>query len=142
MNLRKITLATLAVCALFLTSCGMGASKRLGKDVTIGVLSPGLVFYGGATDAYADSEDIAEGLGGGSITQFFTFPPLFLYHGLKHGIYGIIHILDIIGTPAYYLAEMHPYGPDVQPLDIYTGTWFDDEPADDSATDAETGERR
>ncbi|MHC5065264.1 MAG: hypothetical protein ACYTG5_14955, partial [Planctomycetota bacterium] len=66
MNLRRITFVGLVFSLLLLSSCG--ATRRFGKDVSMGALTPVLTVYGGATDAYAGSQDVAEGLGGGSLT--------------------------------------------------------------------------
>ena len=51
LKLRKISFVALVLSLLFLSSCG--ATRRFGKDVSMGVLSPVLTIYGGATDAYA-----------------------------------------------------------------------------------------
>lgn len=136
MNLRKISFIGLMLSLVLLSSCG--ATRRFGKDVSMGALTPVLTVYGGATDAYAGSYDVAEGLGGGSLTQFFAFPPLFIVHGVKHFLYGIVHVVDAVFYPFYGAVELNPDGPEVEPLQIYTGTWFD-KPAKKSGTDVQSG---
>lgn len=139
MNLRKTTLAALVLTALALTSCGTG--RRAGKDLFIAVTSPAMWFYGGGTDGYTHAQEVRQGLGAGAATEVVVFPFTFVGHAIKHAFYGLVHAGDFILTPLYGLAELHPYGPEIEPLDIYTGTFFD-ESDEASGTDAESGETR
>lgn len=139
MNLRKTTLAALVLIAVALSSCGTG--RRAGKDLFIAVTSPAMVFYGGGTDGYTAAQEVRAGLGAGAVTEVIVFPFTFLGHAIKHGFYGLVHAGDFILTPLYGLAELHPYGPEIEPIDIYTGTFFD-HAEDGSGTDAESGEQR
>jgi hypothetical protein len=59
---------------------------------------------------------------------------------LEHGIYGIVHLIDFPLCALYGPAELAPNGPEIKPLDIYQGTWFDKWAAKKSGTDAESGE--
>jgi predicted small secreted protein len=138
LNLRKITFAASVLLLLMLSSCG--TVRRAGKDFSVAALSWAVIPYGAATDAYATAQDVRDGLGAGATTQVFAAIPAFLYHAIKHTIYVGVHVVDFVLFPAYGAAELHPYGPDIQPLDIYTGTWFDTEPGSRSGTDAQTGE--
>ncbi|GAB4138982.1 MAG: hypothetical protein Fur0037_04980 [Planctomycetota bacterium] len=118
----------------------MGTLKRAGKDAFIGICSPALVLYGGATDGYASAKSVRNGMGSGAAMEVLAFPFTFTYHAIEHAIYGAIHIVDLPFCLAYGLAEMHPYGPEIKPLDFYQGTWFDT-PAEGSGTDAQSGEK-
>ena len=139
MNARKALLSVSTLLALTFTSCG--TVNRAGKDLMLGVGTPVLMIYGGATDGYASSQSVSDGLGSGGVMQVVSFPFTFFYHALEHGIYGIVHLVDLPLCLFYGPAELHPYGPEVMPLDIYQGTWFDTW-ADKSkhGTDAESGE--
>ena len=139
MNLRKFSTIAIVFLALILASCG--TFRRAGKDLVLGVGTPVLMLYGGGTDAAASASEVKGGLGGSAATEFFTTVISFPFQALKHGFYGVIHIGDFFLFPIYGLAELHPYGPDIEPLDYYNGTWFDvDEDAQNSGTDAESGE--
>ena len=118
--------------------------NRAAKDVVLGVGTPILMLYGGGTDAVATSDEVKSGLGGSSVTQFFATVLSFPFHAIKHGFQGVIHLGDFCLFPIYGAAELHPYGPEIEPLDFYTGTWFDKAPESgtDSGTDAETGEEQ
>ena len=141
MNLRKITLASLVFLALALSSCN--ATRRAGKDGYMLVTSPWWILYGGGTDALATANAGREGVGGSGFTEAIIIPFAFLYHGLKHTVYAFIHGIDLVFYPLYGVADLHPYGPDIEPLDLYTGTWFDKpEEGSLSSTDAETGEKQ
>jgi hypothetical protein len=120
-----------------LTSCG--TMRRAGKDLMLGVGTPVLMVYGGATDGYTSAQSVRTGLDSGSAVEVLAFPFTFAYHALEHGIYGVVHIVDFFFFPFYGAAEIHPYGPEIKPLDFYQGTWFD-KAADKSGTDAESGE--
>jgi hypothetical protein len=113
--------------------------RRAGKDAFIGVLSLPLIVYGGATDGYASAKAVRTGMESGSAMEVLAFPFTFTYHALKHTLYWGIHVVDFCFTPAYGLAEMHPYGPEIRPLDFYQGTWFD--VPTKSGTDAQSGEQ-
>ena len=139
MHVRKALLSVFALLALTFTSCG--TFKRAGKDIFIGASTPVLMLYGGATDGLTTAKSIREGMGSGGAVQVIALPFTFFYHALEHGIYGLVHVADLPMCVLYGAAELHPYGPEVMPLDIYQGTWFDG--AEDSAaagTDAESGE--
>lgn len=137
MNARKVLLSVFALAAMTLTSCG--TFNRAGKDLFLGVGTPVLMIYGGATDGLETSQSVREGLGSGGAVQVASFPFTFFYHAIEHGIYGIVHLVDLPLCLFYGAAELHPYGPEVMPLDIYQGTWFDSD-AGDSGTDPESGE--
>ena len=83
--------------------------------------------------------EIAEGHGGGSGVEFVAMPFTVASHLLKHLFYVGHHFVDVFAFPVYAAADLHPYGPEIQPLDYYSGTPFD-RPAGKSGTDAETGE--
>ena len=141
MNARKALLSLSALLALTLASCG--TLNRAGKDLMLGVGTPVLMIYGGATDGYESSQAVRDGLGSGSPVQVLAFPFTFAYHAVEHFVYGVTHLVDLPLCLFYGAAELHPYGPEVMPLDIYQGTWFDDWAADRMAkqgTDAESGE--
>lgn len=139
MNARKALIAALALASVSLTSC-TGTLKRAGKDAFIGVISPGLILYGGATDGYDSAKAVRNGMESGAAMEVLAFPFTFAYHAVKHAIYGAIHIVDLPLCPLYGLAEMHPYGPEIKPLDFYQGTIFDT-PTQKSGTDAQSGEQ-
>ncbi len=120
MNLRKIPLTAFALLALTLVSCG--AMRRLGKDALITVASPAVVLYGGFTDAMTMGNEAKQGLGGGALTEFFAGAVSLPYYLAKHTVLVGIHAFDILLFPAYGAADLHPYGPDIQPLDFYDGT--------------------
>lgn len=138
MNLRKLTIPAILL-ALTLASCG--TARRAGKDLFIAVATPLNMIYGGGTDAVATADGVRSGLEGGVPTQVLATIPAFFYHAIKHGILGVVHAVDFVLFPVYGVAELHPYGPEVEPLDYYTGTWFDTD-GDDSGVDADSGERR
>ena len=143
MSLRKFT--TTATVFLALTLAGCGTFRRAGKDLVLGVGTPVLMLYGGGTDAATSATAVKDGMEGSAATEALTTAISFPFHAIKHGFYGLIHAGDFLLFPIYGLAELHPYGPEIKPLDDYTGTWFaedeDYEPAP-SGTDAETGERQ
>ncbi len=113
--------------------------NRAGKDLVLGVGTPVLMLYGGSTDGYTSAKSIRTGLGSGSAMEVLAFPFTFLYHSIEHGVYGLFHLIDLPLCLFYGAAELHPYGPEVKPLDFYQGTWFDASP-EPSGTDAESGE--
>lgn len=123
--------------ATTLTSCG--TLRRAGKDVMLGLGTPVLMAYGGATDGATSAQHVREGLGSGGAVEVLAFPFTFTYHAIEHMCGGIVHILDLPCCLFYWMAEIHPAGPEVEPLQIYTGTWFD-KPAKKKGTDAESGE--
>ena len=138
MNLRKFTLSALVLLALTLTSCN--SMRRVGKDAWITVTTPVNMIYGGGTDGYTSARQVREGLGAGVATEVVVMPFTFLGHAIKHLFFGVVHLVDIPALLIYGPAELHPYGPDIQPLDYYTGTWFDHHEAPE--IDAESGESR
>ena len=139
MKLRNFINTAILFSALFLASCG--ATRRAGKDLTMVVLSPGLVLYGGGSDAAATATDMRTGMGAGAGTEVLVMPIAFVFHAVKHAIYAGVHAVDFVLYPFYGAADLNPYGPDIEPLDIYTGTWFDEtDSSDSSGTDADSGE--
>ena len=136
MNARKVLLAALVLTTVTLSSCG--SLRRAGKDAFVGITSPFLIIYGGATDGYDSAVTVREGLDSGSAVEVLAFPFTFFYHALEHFIYCGIHVLDLPLTPFYALSELPPANNDIQPLDFYQGTWFDQ--VEGSGTDATTGE--
>ncbi|MBL8754620.1 MAG: hypothetical protein JNK15_15050 [Planctomycetes bacterium] len=139
MNARNVLLSLSALLATTLTSCG--TLNRAGKDLFLGVGTPVLMVYGGATDGYNSSMNVRTGMKSGGAVQVLAFPFTFAYHALEHGIYGIVHLVDLPLCALYGAAELiPPSGPEVKPLDIYQGTWFDKWAAPKKGTDAESGE--
>ena len=140
MNLRKFSTIAIVFLALGLASCG--SIRRAGKDLFLGAGTPLLMLYGGGTDAAATGAEVNSGMGGSSTTELVATVVSFPFHAIKHGFYGLVHVGDFLIAPIYILADIHPYGPEIEPLDYYTGTWFDKDPAGakKSGTDAETGE--
>ncbi len=137
--MKKLLLAALLGSFLFsLTSCG--TVRRAGKDLLITAGSPLIVLYGAGTDGAADAANIQKGFEGSDATQVVFFPFTFAYRLVDHTFSCALHALDFVATPLYGLAELHPNGPDIQPLQIYTGTFFDEQPGEDG--DVETGEGR
>ena len=140
MNLRNTTLIALVLLALSLSSCG--TFRRAGKDLTMAVATPVMMLYGGGTDAMDDATTTRDGIEGGAATEVLTGILLFPIHALKHGFYGLVHAVDFFLFPIYGAADLHPYGPEIEPLNYYTGTWFDSDSdgGGESGTDAESGE--
>jgi len=136
LNVRSVLLAVSALLTVTLASCG--TARRAGKDAFVGVLTPVWMIYGGATDGYVTAKGVRNGMEAGSSMEVLAFPFTFLYHAVEHGIYGVIHIIDLPLCLFYGAAELHPAGPEIQPLDFYQGTWFDTEPK--SSTDAQSGQ--
>jgi len=135
----KLLLSVSAISCLTLASCG--TLNRAGKDLMLGVGTPVLMIYGGATDGLTTAQSVRSGLDAGSPVQVAAFPFTFFYHALEHGVYGIVHLVDLPLCLLYGAAELHPAGPEVMPLDIYQGTWFDRWAEDAKmGTDAESGE--
>ena len=142
MNARNALLSVSALLALTLSSCG--SVNRAGKDLMLGVGTPVLMFYGGATDGYTSAKNVRTCMDSGAAVEVLAFPFTFAYHAVEHFIYGVVHIVDFCLFPFYGLYELHPATPAVMPLDIYQGTWFDrwaEENARRQGTDAESGER-
>ena len=139
MTARKALISVFALFVLTFASCG--TINRAGKDLMLGVGTPVLMIYGGATDGLTTAQDVREGMGSGAAVQVAAFPFTFFYHALEHGIYGVVHLVDLPLCLFYGAAELHPYGPEVMPLDIYQGTWFDKwATSSKKGTDAESGE--
>jgi hypothetical protein len=110
-------------------------------DLAVTASSPLLVIYGGSTDATADVQEVTEALEMGPVAQVVAFPFYFLYHGLKHALYSVIHAVDAPLCVFYGAAELHPDGPEIKPLDYYQMPmpWFPD-PKEKGGTDFESGE--
>lgn len=138
MNLRSASLCALLLLFGSLSSCG--TVRRAGKDLSIAVLSPAVVLYGAATDSIGTAQEAREALGGGPVMETITIPFAFLWRGFVHTIYCTVHAADFFLFPVYGLAELHPYGPEIEPLDFYTGTWFDRDEKAESGTDPQSGE--
>jgi predicted small secreted protein len=139
-NARNALIAVSALAATTLTSCG--TLNRAGKDLVLGVGTPVLAVYGGATDGFESASNVRQGLGSGGAVEVLAFPFTFAYHALEHTIYGFVHLIDLPLCLFYGAAELHPRGPEIKPLDIYQGTVFDTwyEDSRRSGTDAESGE--
>ena len=135
-NARQALLCVFALAALTLTSCG--TLNRAGKDLTIGVATPVLMVYGGAVDGLQSAQNVSEGMGGSAVLQVVACPFTFAYHAFEHGIYGMVHLVDLPMCALYAPVELSTYGPEIKPLDIYQGTWFDAGSA--QGTDPESGE--
>ncbi len=143
MKLRRFPLF-LAIACLLLTLTSCGTVRRAGKDLGVVAVSPVLVLYGGGTDALATSHEVREGLDGNGITEALAFVPAFLFHTVKHTLWVCVHAIDFFMFPFYGLGELHPYGDEVKPLDIYTGTIFDkesDREGHTTGTDPASGEQ-
>ena len=140
MNASKALLSLSALLALPLASCG--TLNRAGKDVMLGVGTPVLMIYGGATDGYTSAKSVRTGMDSGAAVEVLAFPFTFAYHAIEHGIYGVIHIIDLPLCLFYGAAEAHPYGPEIKPLDFYDGTWcgtWSTHRQAKSGTDAQSG---
>ena len=107
-------------------------------------MTPVMVIYGGGTDGFQSAKDVRGGTGTLGVTEVVVMPFTFLFQGIKHLFFGVVHALDFFLFPVYGAAELAPYGRDVEPLDIYTGTWFDSSKEEtapqEAGTDAESGE--
>ena len=148
--------------AMLTTSCG--SLRRLGKDVFIVGTSPLIVLYGAATDGWGDSESFFKNYDPDNRKRMplpqigfadplillhhelpvdpvnwplaiLAFPVTFLLNAVKHTYYCARYAFDIVAFPAFGLAELHPNGPVVEPLDIYSGTIFDIDKRDDDKKD-------
>lgn len=142
MNARKVLLSASALLATTFASCG--TLNRAGKDLFLGVGTPILMIYGGSTDGVTSAQNVRDGMGSGDAVGALAFPFTFCYHAFEHFLYGVVHIIDFPLCLFYGAAELYPNGPEIKPLDIYQGTWFDDwagtnEPKK-TGTDAESGE--
>ncbi|MBL8739274.1 MAG: hypothetical protein JNL12_22795 [Planctomycetes bacterium] len=138
MNARNALLSLSTLLTLSLPSCG--TLNRAGKDLVLGVGTPILMIYGGATDGATSAQNVRNGLESGGAVEVIAFPFTFAYHALEHGIYGVVHLVDLPLCLLYGPAELHPAGPEIKPLDLYQGTWFDTWAAPKRRTDAESGE--
>lgn len=136
MRASKATLLLWAATLVSLSACG--TARRFGKDVSVVCASPLLIPYCAANDAVVSSDNIGQGLGGGVVMSTLTMPFTFGYHVLEHGLYVGIHGLDACLVLLYGWADLSPHGPEIEPLDFYTGTIFDKKAK--KSTDAESGE--
>jgi len=135
---RNFVLAAILGAFLFsLSSCG--TMRRADKDLFVTVTSPAIILYGAGTDGLDDAQNIQQGLEAGDGTQALFLPFTFIYRAFDHTICCALHALDFFAFPAYGVAELHPAGPEIKPLQIYTGTFFD-LAEDKSGGDVETGE--
>ena len=96
------------------------------------------MIYGGSTDAVTDVQEATDALDMGPFAQVVAFPFYFLYHGVKHALYSVIHIVDAPLCVLYGAAELHPDGPEIKPLDYYQVPWIRSKPR--FVTDFESGE--
>jgi predicted small secreted protein len=112
-----------ALLATTLTSCG--TLNRAGKDIVLGAATPLLMIYGGATDGASTAQTVRSGMEAGGVVEVLAFPFTFTYHAFEHLIYGVVHIIDLPMCLFWGASELNPSGPEVMPLDIYQGTWFD-----------------
>ncbi len=129
-----------ALIGSLVLAAGCGTARRAGKDLLITVGSPFVVLYGAGTDGAADAANIQKGFESGDTTQVIFFPFTFAYRLVDHTLAVALHALDLVATPFYALAELNPNGPEIRPLQIYTGTIFDVEESKEG--DVETGEGR
>ena len=131
-----------ALLATTLASCG--TLNRAGKDVFVGALTivPLLPIYGGATDGASSAKSVRTGMDAGGVVEVLAFPFTFTYHAFEHFMYGVMHIIDLPMCLFWGAAELNPSGPEVMPLDIYQGTWFDTWAGSGkkTGTDPQTGE--
>ena len=92
-----------------------GASDWLSKLIVSAFacasFAPACVMVICCADSFTTSVSVREGLGSGSAVQVAAFPFPFFYHALEHGIYGIVHLVDLPMCLFYGAAELHPYGP-------------------------------
>jgi hypothetical protein len=133
----------LTVSALLATTfASCGTLNRAGKDAVLGAATPLLMIYGGATDGASSAQSVRNGMEAGGVVEVLSFPFTFTYHAFEHFIYGVVHIIDLPMCLFYGAAELNPNGPEVKPLGIYQGTWFDDWAAKGKkkGTDPQTGE--
>ena len=101
------------------------APAQAGKDLGVAVTSPAIILYGGGTDGFNNAQGLREGSGGGPFLEVLAMPVTFLFGAVKHTLYCGIYAVDFLLFPIYGVAELFPDGPDVEPLDYYTGTPFD-----------------
>ena len=123
MKLRPALLSVLVLSALTLSSCG--TARRAGKDLGVAVASPVIVLYGGGTDGFNNAQSLREGTGSGPFLEVLAMPVTFTLGAAKHLLYCGIHAVDFVFFPIYGVADLFPNGPEVEPLDYYTGTVFD-----------------
>ncbi len=134
---KHLLFALLGSLVMMAASCG--TARRAGKDLLITAASPGIILYGAGTDGASDAANIQKGFDSGDATQVVFFPFTFTYRLFDHTISCALHALDFVATPFYGLAELNPNGPKIEPLQIYQGTFFDEQP---EKGDVETGEGR
>ena len=129
-----------ALLATTLASCG--TLNRAGKDAVLGAATPLLMIYGGATDGASSAKSVRSGMDAGGVVEVLAFPFTFTYHAFEHFMYGVMHIIDLPMCLFWGAAELNPSGPEVMPLDIYQGTWFDTWAGSGkkAGTDPQTGE--
>lgn len=141
----KKSLVAAVLGALLFLNTGCQTGRRLGKDLIIGVTSPYVVLHGASTDGVIDAQNIQKGFDANDWLSYVVFPFTFAYRFIDHTVSSAVYVGDILFTPFYALAEIHP-DTDIQPIGIYKGTpigmWPDNVAADDAAAsaDAETGE--
>ncbi|MCB9877312.1 MAG: hypothetical protein H6835_06890 [Planctomycetes bacterium] len=117
----RIATVLLSLC---LGACG--TLNRAGKDLAIGVASPVLMLWNGASDGVATAGMVRESAGAGWVVQAAVTPFTCVFHVIEHGCYGLVHVVDLPLCVVYGAAsQLYPAGHEVEPLDIYQGTWFD-----------------
>ena len=136
--LKATAIGILLLSLSTLSSCG--TVNRFSTDVFVAASSPFLVVYGGSTDAAADVQEMGAALDAGPFTEVVAFPFYFLWHAGKHLVYSAIHLVDAPLCVFYGLAEAHPNGPEIKPMDYYQVPlpWVDKDSA--GSTDLESGE--
>ena len=135
-----LLVAFLAVTLAGLPGCG--TVRRAGKDLTVVATCPALIPYAAATDAASTAQEVRKGLDSGPAIEVVSFVPAFFFHAIKHAFYVVVHAGDFFLSPLWGLAELHPSGPEIEPLDYYNNTWFDKKDDDSRRTDMQSGEPR
>jgi predicted small secreted protein len=137
--MKKLLVAAL-LGSILLTS-GCGSLRRAGKDLLVTAFSPGIVLYGAGTDGAVDAKNVQVGIDAGDAVQVFAFPFAFAYRVVDHTLSCAVHALDFAAFPFYAIAELHPDS-NIQPLQIYKNTFFDQMGESEEKADAATGEGR
>ena len=118
---KTLVVALLGSLLLCMTSCG--TLRRVGKNALITVSSPYVIIHGASTDGVADAQNIQKGFGASDWVQHVVLPLTFAFRFVDHTISTCVYAGDILFTPLYALAEIHP-DTVIKPLSIYQGTPF------------------